>query len=116
MVYFDKTTLAVLRYIYKSRDNGVTWGDIIDRFGERGIGIFALEALTKEGYIATQDCNGSWLTFDTLDIFRDSKFRSFTLPRGSELLETRSFNFWKWTIPTIISVVALVVSFIGVLQ
>ena len=108
-IHFDKATIKLLRKINRSGDKGITWGELQKKFGTNA-NIFILEALTVELYTVTQNKEGEWLAFDSMDGNRDHSFRSFSTPKGNELLEQRSFNFWKWVIPTFISVVALVIS------
>lgn len=115
MIYFDKKSLKVLRYIYSRKDKGVTWGKLQNKF-QKDANILFLESLSIEGYTVTKDESGNWIDFKNYGIHRNSEFVSYCTPKGNELLETRMFNFWKWVIPTIISVAALIVSVLGAQQ
>lgn len=117
MIYFDRKTLAVLRYIYRRGNRGASWVQLMKKFGDGIASPSLLESLSKELYTVTKDRDGGWLSFGPdWDRMIYGEFRSYCTPKGNELLEKRSFDFWKWIIPTLISVVALCVSFIGLLQ
>lgn len=115
MVYFDRKTLRILRHINSCGDKGITWEKLREKFGEDDANIFLLEDLSKEHYTVTKDQNGKWVDFSYSSGVFYSTFRSYCSPKGKQLLETRSFDFWKWIIPTIISVIALALSLISVL-
>lgn len=111
-MYFDRRTARLLLFIYLSGDRGVSWGTLRKVF-KRTANIFVLESLTNEGYTVTKDSSDHWIAFTEDNIHRDSNYRSFCSTKGNAFLENRIFNFWKWTIPTIISVAALIVSVLG---
>lgn len=115
MIYFDRKTLQILRHINSCGDKGITWEKLRERFGEDDANVYLLEDLTKEHYTVTKDQNGKWIDFSYNSGVFYSAFCSFCSPKGKELLEKQSFNFWKWIIPTIISVIALALSLISVL-
>lgn len=116
MIYFDRKTLGILWLINRSGDKGITWGKIQKRFGDSA-SFQLLEDLTVELYTATQNERGTWTCFDAnFGPHRSWEFRSYSLPKGRELLERRLFDFWKWVIPTLISVTALAISSIGLLS
>ncbi|MDU6307304.1 MAG: hypothetical protein E6579_11640 [Clostridium sp.] len=108
MIYFDRKTLLILWCIKRSGDNGVTWGYLRKKYGEDDANSFLLESLSKELYTVTKDQNGEWISEWNTAIY--DSFRSFCTAKGNEILEKRLFDFWKWIIPTLISVAALVVS------
>ena len=117
MIHFDRQTLSILRYIQRSGKQGVTWETIWKKFGEEDANSLLLEVFSEELYTITKGHDEEWLAFDDRwDRHVYGDFRSFCTAKGNELLEKRSFDFWKWVIPTIISVIALVVSFISVLK
>ena len=74
-----------------------------------------MELLNSELYIVTQDQNGDWINFDKWNKISYDSFRSFSTGKLNEIIEKRSFDFWKWVIPTVISVLALVISSISML-
>lgn len=116
MIYFDRKTLSILAYIQKKHDRGASWKELQGKFGEDCANPYLLESFTVELYTATKDADGKWLTFDEKwDGVARGEMRSYCTPKGNELLERRQFDFWKWIIPTLISVAALIVSFIGLL-
>ncbi len=116
MIYFDRKNLKILKYIKRCGCKGVTWSKLQKRFGEDLANAFFLTALTKQSYIVTKDENGKWLSdkydFSVIHL----GFRSYSSPKGNELIEKRCFDFWKWTIPIVISVAALIVSVVSALQ
>ena len=114
MIYIDKKTLKILRYIKRSKDNGVSWGTLRKKFGEETADSTLLSALSKEEYTATKNEKGEWVYPDEFKIVGDD-FRSFTLPKANQIIERECFDFWKWIIPTLISVAALIISALALL-
>jgi hypothetical protein len=110
VIYFDRRTLSILWRIKRSGDKGITWGYLRKKYGEDSANPFLLESMSKEFYTVTKDQNGKWIDFDNWNKAIYDGFRSFCTSKGNELLEKRLFDFWKWIIPTIISVAALIVS------
>ena len=116
MIFFDRKTLSILKHIKKSGDIGDTWGALQQKYGHDVANPVLLEQLSRELYTVTQDSCGNWQYFDeSWDGIFAYDFRSFCTPKRNELLETRCFNFWKWMIPTSISIVALFISILGIL-
>lgn len=107
MVVFDKKTLRVLNYIHNRSKSVVTWATLQKKFGEDDANTFLLEALNKEQYLVTKDIEGQWIDFDKPQLIMDSRFVSFATPKANEMIERKYYDFWKWMIPTFISVVAL---------
>ena len=103
MVYFDKKTLSILKFIKHSGKNGVTWQAILNGCKGKEVSIQLLENLTREKYIVTQNECGEWVDFETLE-------KQLPIHQNSHLIELRCFNFWKWVIPTVISIISLVIS------
>jgi hypothetical protein len=113
---FDRKNLSILRFIKRKGKRGATWGELIHRFGD-ATGPFSLEQMSRELYTVTKNQNGEWVVFDDKwDGRSDYLFCSYITPKGNKLIEKRSFDFWKWVIPTLISVAALIVSIIAVLN
>lgn len=110
MIYFDRKTLFMLWNIKRSGEKGVTWGALRKKYGEDRANPELLISLSKELYIVTKNHYENWIDFSTWDhkVFDD--FRSFSTPKGNHTVEQFLFDFWKWTIPTVISVAALIVS------
>lgn len=73
-----------------------------------------LSNLSKEGYTATKNEKGEWVHPDEFGIVGDD-FRSFTTSKANQIIERECFDFWKWIIPTLISVAALVISALALL-
>lgn len=116
MVVFDKKTLGILKYIHNRSKNGVTWATLQKKFGEDDANIFLLEALNKEQYLVTKDIEGQWIDFDQPQLIMDSRFVSFATPKANEMIERKYYDFWKWMIPTVISVVALLISILALFR
>lgn len=105
MIYFDNNTFKILKYI--KRNKCVSEQNLIDNFGDIS---FLLIDLSKEGYTIAQNENGNWYSFDTIPYHTNPQFKYYVTPKGNELIEQRKFNFWKWSIPTFISILSLVIS------
>ena len=116
MVVFDKRTLRILKYIHNRSKKGVTWATLQKKFGEDDANTFLLEALNKEQYLATKDIKEQWIDFDQPQLIMDSRFVSFATPKANEMIERKCYNFWKWMIPTFISVVALFISILALFK
>ncbi len=111
MIYFDKRTLSVLRYIQRRGERGVKFEKLRNKFGYDS-NSFLLQNFIIEFYVIAQDSQGNWINKDECPPIIESDFRFYSTSKANELIETRIFNFWKWVIPTLISIVALVVSII----
>lgn len=114
MIYFDRKSLSILKYIKRRGDRGASWGKIREKYGDDAVSGF-LESLSIELYIVTKNEKGAWVDFEKWNHVILDSFISYSTSKGNELIEKRCFNFWKWVIPTLISIVALAVSFIGVI-
>ncbi len=110
MEYFDKKTLKILKYIYKCGDKGAEWSYILDNFENASIEML-LEFNTSL-YATAFYKDGKPIPYATFHITSVEGIRSYCTPKGSQLLEDRIFNLWKWAIPTIISLISLLVSII----
>ena len=108
MIYFDKKTLAILKYIVKN--NGITEQTLVNKFGN-DISMLLINFVHEE-YVTVEDENGKHITHDKPPYHSSYQFKYYSTPKGNELVETRVFNFWKWTIPTFISVLSLILSII----
>lgn len=110
-IAFDRDTLSVLKYIYRSGDNGVSWRCLTEEFDHADF--LLLECLSKTEYTVTKDQNGQWLHPNGDWTYTDGAFRSYCSPKGNELIQRRCYDFWKWTVPVFISIAALIVSIVG---
>ena len=113
MVVFDSRTLQILKYIYHHNNNGTSWAKLQKKFGEDEANSFLLEALNKEQYLVTKDIEGQWIDFEKSQLIMDSRFVSFATPKANEIIEQKYNDFWKWIIPTFISVAALFISILA---
>ena len=112
-IIFDKQNLLILSAICQSGDRGITWGRLQRRFGESANPYFLMN-LSSAGYTATKDQNGQWINFPEERPFTVKPgFRSVATDRGRAYLEERDYSFRRWLIPTLTSIVALVISIIS---
>lgn len=109
MVVFDLRTLRVLWCISRNSRLGITWDELLNLYPD-----FAskslLENLTLELYILTETDGRQVTAFGPGYQYNLSVLRAYITPKGRELLERRFFDFFKFVIPLIISVLALAVS------
>ena len=108
MIYFDKDMSKVLLYIHRRKYQGVIEHKLHSKFGEDVPN--KLIALVQEDYIRCYDTNNNAISFDHSPYTTEWNFIYYSTPKGNELIETRIFNFWKWIIPTFISILALIVT------
>lgn len=120
MIYFDKTNLKILKKIFRRREKGVTLLELKKHYEKafnkthKKTESFSefIYTLCEEEYIFCTDPEKSWSVNEVSQTpwwFFDTGIYRIT-EKGCELLQRRSFDFWKWMIPTIISIVSLVVS------
>ncbi|MGN0629979.1 MAG: hypothetical protein ACI4JN_01510, partial [Ruminococcus sp.] len=95
-------------------DKGISWGTLRKKFGDETADPALLSDLSKEGYTATKNEKGEWVHPDEFGVVGDD-FRSFTTSKANQIIERECFDFWKWIIPTLISVAALVISALALL-
>jgi len=117
-IYIDKQTLRILKLVKKSKDKGITWGEIQTRVGKKDNNkcCSLLLILSMAQYIATYDQKDQLVYFDQNAMRIDPTFRSFCLSKGNELLEKRSLDFWRWSIPLFTSIAALAISIIALIK
>lgn len=109
-MYFDRDTIRVLKYIRKCGKNGAEWSDILKKFEYANQGMLLI--FNSDLYACAYRQNGDPVPFETMKVKEVKGIRSYCTPKGNQLLEERSFNFWKWTIPTFISLISLLISMI----
>ena len=110
MVYFDKKTLKLLKYIYKhpkvSHDKLKSkFKDTINWKLEDSLADFV-----NDTYVTVIDKDGEPHYYFDLPYDDNLNFRYFTDSKGQEFVDSRIYNFWKWTIPIFISVLSLIIS------
>ena len=107
-IYFDKKTRKLLRYIKWHPKK--TFNHIQQKFTDKGIGMLLINMCMDDYLICTRS-DGTHTNFKN-----DSPWHSvgddvfWVTPKGNKLLEDRFDRLWQWSIPTIISVAALIVS------
>ena len=109
MIVFDRRTRRILRRIYWCDKAGITWSELALLYGDDA-GLFLLEAMTLERYIITK-CGDQIVTeFRSENVYNPDCLRAFITPKGRELVERVSFDFWKFVIPLLISFASLIIS------
>lgn len=112
-IYFDHKTIHFLRYIKWHKN--CTEGKIIDRFHDSS---YSMELINMclAGYLVATRPDG------THTDFRDGKyntaynFRYWVTPKGRKVLDDRFDRLWQWSVPTLISVAALIISIISAIH
>ena len=129
MIYFDKRNLNLLKIIYRSKD-GITFDAISKKVlppelyeKEKKDGAeeckekeqlnASIISFFNEGYIGCTNTDKAWIKLPDVIVGVTAKANFFCTEKGNEYLEKRSYGFWKWALPTIISVLALIVSVFG---
>ena len=106
-IFFDRKTVKLLRYIKWHPYDCLS--DILKKFGE-SVDSMMIINLCLADYLIAQKKDGTYTNFkdNNLDLFSDD---TFTISRkGKQFLDDRFDRFWQWSIPTIISVAALIIS------
>lgn len=107
-MHFDKKIYKLLKAIYRSGDDGILWGKLRQKFGDDGLHE-TLDLLGQEQYIANKDSSGQFLPPEHQH-FTSDDFRAFCTPKGGEFIYNREIAFRRWLIPSVISVIAILVS------
>lgn len=110
MIYFDFHTLCVLLYIRMHRGKGANWADATSFFHKIRNLEFTLQDLAREGYICVTDEKRRIISFPVDYRPTEPTFLMYSTPKGNEIIERRIFDFWKFWLPLLISIVSLVVS------
>lgn len=115
MIYFDKDTLNILKYI--RRHKGVTEQVLKDKFErseDDNISMLLIEFI-KENYVLAKNESGEWVIHDKLPYRSSYAFRYYITSKGNEIVEKYCFEFWRWVVPTLISIISLMVSIVTLL-
>ena len=115
MIYFDKETLNILKYI--RRHKGVTEQVLKDRFErseDDNISMLLIEFI-KENYVLAKNESDEWVLHDELPYHSSYAFRYYITSKGNEMVEKYCFEFWRWVVPTLISIISLMVSIVTLL-
>lgn len=114
MIYFDRTTASLLRRIYRSGSKGVLWSKLQKRFGNEYDDEFFLH-LSALGYTVNKEENRV-IDPGSDDLIDTSNYKAFITNMGAAFIQERSYNFWKWTIPIVISTASFVISALTLLS
>lgn len=92
-----------------TRENVGSWNKMtdVDKTLDK---VRKLLATANGSNVVTKNTEGQWIDFNQQQFYLDSQFLSFATPKANEMIERKCFDFWKWIIPTLISVVALLIS------
>ena len=107
-IYFDRKTRKLLRYIKWHPKQ--TLENIQRKFDDNGTGMLLIN-MCRADYLVCTHPDGTHTDFKD-----NSPWQSFggdlfwISPKGKKLLEDYFDRLWQWSIPTIISVAALIVS------
>lgn len=112
MIYFDNKHIKVLKHIARHK-NGVSIEKLERKFGDTA-NISFLINLSKEHYVLFGNAD-QWIEVDYSMTIPNTTV-VFATSKSNEFIEKRCYEFWRWSIPTIISVAALIVSVITLLS
>lgn len=111
MIYFDNETVNILKYI--KHHKGVSEGVLVNKFGS-DVSMLLIQ-LVQEKYLIAEDENGNRVLHKHQPYHTTGKFTYYPTTKLNQLVEEKVFNFWKWTIPTFISILSLILSIITLL-
>lgn len=109
-MYFDRNTIRILKYIYRCGEKGAEWSDIFKKFKYATPAM--LFAFNTDLYALAYYQNKTPISPAVMQLENIKGVRSYCTPKCNQFLEERSFNFWKWTIPTFISLLSLLISIV----
>lgn len=114
MMHFDRRTLKILRYI--CRHKGVTEHQLREKFKTEDDDVsMTLILFVQEGYVVSKDGDGNWCTHNEIPFRTAYNYTYYISTKGNELIETRQFSFWRWIVPTFISLISLAISTVTLL-
>lgn len=105
MIYFDKETMSLVRYI--KRHPGVTEEKLNKKFDAISM---LLVSLYKEEYVIIKDENDNYVHHDKEPYHSAYNFTYYPTPKLNQLVEEKVYNFRKWIFPLAISVASLMAS------
>ena len=108
-IYFDRKNNSILRYIRWHKK--ATLNDIQSKFGEDADS-FVLIGMCKAGYLLAIKDDGIITNYNEEPNFGviTGMEKFWVSPKGKKILDDRFDRFWQWSIPTLISVAALIIS------
>ncbi len=107
-IYFDRKARKLLRYIKWHPKK--TLGDLQAKFGDEANGM-AIINLCKADYLVCIRPDGSYTDYkDGPPWSSNGKDTFWVSSKGRKLLEDQFDRLWQWSIPTLISVAALIIS------
>lgn len=110
-IYFDRRTVSLLRYI--KRHPKATLEKLTEKYDETAKSMLLINLCTA-GYLVCTRSDGTHTTFSKRDEWHTSGNETFWITsKGRKLLEDRFDRIWQWTIPTAISLLALVISILS---
>lgn len=112
MVILDKHTTKMLRYI--KRKDTPTAGEIIKKF-INGDSDMELINLCREGYLLCKKDDGTFTNFVNEPLVTSYTFKYWATPLTDKYLEDKFSDLQRWMLPTILSIISLVMSLITLL-
>lgn len=113
-IYFDRKTVKILRYIKWHRNK--TLGDLLNKFDKDGLTMLFIN-LCQADYLICEHPDGSRENYKNSIPYNSEDGDTFWIsPKGNKLLEDRFDRLWQWSIPTLISVAALIMSILSAIN
>ena len=106
-VYMTRKIVRLLWYIRLHKD--CTEEQLLQKFGYDS-GSYILINLCLTDYLLAIRPDNSYTNFKDGNFVTAYNYRYWLTPKGEEYLDNRFDRLWQWSIPTLISVAALVVS------
>ena len=112
IVVIDRRTFKLMKYVY--RHDHVSLSVLDKRFGKKIDSVSAIISyLCHSHYGAYRSPGKSW-TFDT-SYMEDRGYFGLTI-EGNKYVEDRIFSFLNWYLSTVISILAVLISFIALIM
>lgn len=106
-IYMNRKTVRMLWYIRLHKS--CTEEEILKNFGDAS-GSYPLINLCLTDYLLAIRPDNSYTNFQDGNFVTSCNYRYWLTPKGEEFLDNRFDRLWQWAIPTVISVIALLVS------
>ena len=110
MVSFDHKNIKILRYIKYHPKNQE---QILLKKFRRYISGQLLINMCIDGYLVAEKPDGTYAEFQQKPYHTEGSYRYALTAKGRKILDDRFDRLWQWSIPTLISVAALIISIIS---
>ena len=113
---FDAFIFKILRCIRHNKKHGISIHEIEKKYGPHA-NAFLIQLLMNDEYVVVMRTPYSPLLPEQHEeVLKHPEYKVYCTHKGLALLEQRFFDFWKWVIPTLISIAALIVSVIAAIR